>query len=116
MNIRHSEFDFALLRAVSLVDKSHENWVKDSDSKHCLLCRKPFNLRTRRHHCRRCGTLVCLQCSAKKLHVTRKVVDEWSSLVVQKSENRVCTCCFNVLRFQQLGESYGTSLLHVGHA
>lgn len=48
----------------SMEDKQH--WVKDDTSDSCLLCSDTFSLLKRRHHCRRCGLLVCGACSNKK--------------------------------------------------
>jgi hypothetical protein len=38
-------------------------WVPDAESKTCPGCAKGFGVLRRRHHCRRCGALVCDGCS-----------------------------------------------------
>lgn len=38
-------------------------WVPDKDIETCMLCDRPFSLLKRRHHCRKCGRVVCRKCS-----------------------------------------------------
>ncbi len=38
-------------------------WASDVTSNECSLCRVEFTWLRRRHHCRRCGLLVCDDCS-----------------------------------------------------
>ena len=38
-------------------------WASDATSNECSLCRAEFTWLRRRHHCRRCGLLVCDDCS-----------------------------------------------------
>merc|ERR1712137_1319234 len=61
-------------------------WIPDKLLKNCMLCDVKFTTINRRHHCRKCGKLVCGACSGKKY----------------KLENmgkvcRVCDECFDVL-------------------
>lgn len=43
-----------------------EDWVKDENVNECMVCEtKRFSLINRRHHCRRCGRVVCSNCSQK---------------------------------------------------
>ena len=42
-------------------------WVPDSHQKTCLICNDKFSFVNRRHHCRRCGALICGKCSKYKL-------------------------------------------------
>lgn len=42
---------------------SKRSWMPDNASKVCLVCNRNFNLWLRRHHCRRCGKLVCKYCA-----------------------------------------------------
>ncbi|XP_038114436.1 zinc finger FYVE domain-containing protein 26 homolog [Culex quinquefasciatus] len=45
-----------------------DGWVRDEDASHCMCCRRSvFSMLNRRHHCRRCGRVVCHGCSKKKL-------------------------------------------------
>eukprot|EP00475_Leptophrys_vorax_P030095 TRINITY_DN4480_c1_g1_i3.p1 TRINITY_DN4480_c1_g1~~TRINITY_DN4480_c1_g1_i3.p1 ORF type:complete len:435 (-),score=120.38 TRINITY_DN4480_c1_g1_i3:223-1527(-) len=44
-------------------------WTPDKNSKNCEVDQKPFSLVNRRHHCRRCGRLVCSSCSKARMRV-----------------------------------------------
>eukprot|EP00928_Gymnodinium_smaydae_P049655 TRINITY_DN33345_c0_g1_i1.p1 TRINITY_DN33345_c0_g1~~TRINITY_DN33345_c0_g1_i1.p1 ORF type:complete len:559 (-),score=38.91 TRINITY_DN33345_c0_g1_i1:342-1946(-) len=60
-------------------------WVKDHEFTTCMRCRAPFKfLRRRRHHCRRCGHLVCSSCSKG-----RQLVPSYHP----KKHQRVCYSC-----------------------
>lgn len=65
-------------------DKS--DWVKDTDATHCMCCKRSrFTMLTRRHHCRRCGRVVCHSCSNKRLLIPKL----YDNVMV-----RVCSDCF----------------------
>eukprot|EP00300_Choanocystis_sp_HF-7_P001854 c11473_g1_i2.p1 GENE.c11473_g1_i2~~c11473_g1_i2.p1 ORF type:complete len:349 (+),score=59.96 c11473_g1_i2:36-1082(+) len=38
-------------------------WESDTNKKECTLCGLPFNVTRRRHHCRNCGKIFCVQCA-----------------------------------------------------
>ncbi|TMW56750.1 hypothetical protein Poli38472_006760 [Pythium oligandrum] len=63
-------------------------WVPDALAGSCAVCQASFKLYFRRHHCRRCGAVVCGNCSEHR-----------SILFVGDNgrEERVCTPCFRVL-------------------
>ena len=65
--------------------------VPDSASQHCLICCDAFTLVNRRHHCRRCGVLVCGPCTTIKVLVKSK----------DRQAQRTCIGCFNFLSHQQ---------------
>eukprot|EP01064_Diplonema_japonicum_P034220 TRINITY_DN7027_c0_g1_i4.p1 TRINITY_DN7027_c0_g1~~TRINITY_DN7027_c0_g1_i4.p1 ORF type:complete len:725 (+),score=109.40 TRINITY_DN7027_c0_g1_i4:741-2915(+) len=44
-------------------------WAPDSSSHTCTRCSNLFTLLTRRHHCRKCGKLVCAKCSPLRMPV-----------------------------------------------
>ncbi|XP_058843286.1 zinc finger FYVE domain-containing protein 26-like isoform X1 [Acipenser ruthenus] len=47
-----------------------KNWIPDQQQDVCMVCRKErFTMFNRRHHCRRCGRLVCNTCSTRKMVV-----------------------------------------------
>lgn len=47
-----------------------EQWVADYATDRCMLCHTSiFSMIMRRHHCRRCGRLVCHVCSRKRMQV-----------------------------------------------
>ncbi|KAM6171570.1 zinc finger FYVE domain-containing protein 26 isoform 1-T1 [Erethizon dorsatum] len=61
-------------------------WVPDETESICMVCRKEhFSMFNRRHHCRRCGRLVCSSCSAKKM-----VVEGCG-----ENPTRVCDQCYS---------------------
>ena len=91
-HIRKCVNDLLLKRGIT---QNSENdspvWVPDSDALTCMHCKKSqFSLLNRKHHCRKCGTVVCNACSNQK----------W--LLPQQSSKplRVCLTCY-----QQLSQS-----------
>lgn len=63
-------------------------WVPDNDAGKCMVCKETkFSLLNRRHHCRKCGCVVCANCSQHKF-----------MLPAQSSKPlRVCNCCYQSL-------------------
>nr|XP_045583880.1 uncharacterized protein LOC123746406 [Procambarus clarkii] len=62
----------------------HE-WVPDAEVRQCPVCEVAiFSMFCRRHHCRRCGRVVCSSCSRHK-----NVVQGYDNLLV-----RVCSECY----------------------
>ncbi|KAF7710798.1 hypothetical protein HF521_009670 [Silurus meridionalis] len=62
-----------------------KDWIPDHQRHICMVCqRERFTMFNRRHHCRRCGRLVCHACSSRKM-------------VVEGSEEtvRVCDQCYS---------------------
>lgn len=52
------------------------NWVKDAEASMCMGCRRSvFTMLTRRHHCRRCGRVVCASCSSNRLIIPKLYAD-----------------------------------------
>lgn len=48
-----------------------EDWVGDYSTDKCMLCHTSiFSMIIRRHHCRRCGRLVCHACSRHRMEVS----------------------------------------------
>jgi len=67
-------------------------WVPDAEAPTCMVCKKThFSLVQRRHHCRKCGAVVCGACSANKF-----VLPGQSSKAL-----RVCTVCYDELRMSR---------------
>lgn len=49
---------------------AQKDWVPDTQQSVCMVCqRERFTMFNRRHHCRRCGRLVCQACSEKRMTV-----------------------------------------------
>ncbi|KFM64093.1 Pleckstrin domain-containing family F member 2, partial [Stegodyphus mimosarum] len=63
-------------------------WIPDAEASVCMHCRKTqFTVLNRRHHCRKCGAVVCNPCSSKKF-----------LLPAQSSKPlRVCLSCYDTL-------------------
>jgi FYVE/RhoGEF/PH domain-containing protein 5/6 len=59
-------------------------WTPDKHSSNCLRCFVEFTLINRRHHCRKCGDLVCSRCSQHKMLVPN---------IDAKKALRVCDVC-----------------------
>ncbi|KAK7081657.1 hypothetical protein SK128_006531, partial [Halocaridina rubra] len=64
---------------------SRSEWVPDSEVGKCSVCAVAvFSMFCRRHHCRRCGRIVCAACSK-----SRMIVQGYGDLLV-----RVCQECY----------------------
>jgi len=59
-------------------------WASDQSASKCQLCGTSFNMVRRRHHCRKCGRLVCSSCSLGRMKLSH----------IDKSKPvRVCDRC-----------------------
>ena len=76
----------SLLRSLKTLARPHSSsdrsfWLADDRVKACYECDVPFNLITRRHHCRLCGRIFCSTCT------TNCVLEQGAS------PERVCNFC-----------------------
>eukprot|EP01114_Cavostelium_apophysatum_P020568 TRINITY_DN6934_c0_g1_i2.p1 TRINITY_DN6934_c0_g1~~TRINITY_DN6934_c0_g1_i2.p1 ORF type:complete len:939 (+),score=251.24 TRINITY_DN6934_c0_g1_i2:1960-4776(+) len=60
-------------------------WMHDNEANQCTLCGEGFTVIKRRHHCRRCGRLVCGSCSENKVKLPNQ------------GTSRVCDDCYEKL-------------------
>lgn len=66
INIEAANMPFTMPEQVP----SKEQWTEDYSTDRCMLCRTSmFSMIIRRHHCRRCGRLVCHACSRHRMQV-----------------------------------------------
>jgi pleckstrin homology domain-containing family F len=64
-------------------------WIPDSAASRCLHCHKTeFSMFNRRHHCRKCGKVVCSQCSNRR----------WVLPNQSFHPLRVCLTCYTNLK------------------
>ncbi|CAH1163868.1 unnamed protein product [Phaedon cochleariae] len=74
-----------------------EDWVPNNEVLECMCCQKTvFSMFNRRHHCRRCGRVVCYNCSLQRM-----LVPTYGDILV-----RVCSTCYH----QTMGESTSSDL------
>nr|CAB3264943.1 ZF(FYVE)-9 zinc finger protein ZF9 [Phallusia mammillata] len=63
-------------------------WVPDAEAEECMRCHKThFSTIQRRHHCRKCGYVVCNSCSSNKA-----IIQHQSAKPL-----RVCDVCYDVV-------------------
>eukprot|EP00940_MAST-03C_sp_MAST-3C-sp2_P002038 g2038.t1 len=72
-------------------------WQPNASSSHCTLCEKTFSLMHRRHHCRKCGCLICSACSRRRI-----IVMEVNG---GKRPVRVCDNCYRIKRELEMNEN-----------
>jgi hypothetical protein len=79
------------LFSVRLSKKTSEAgvWINDQEVADCMICHVRYTLLVRRHHCRRCGAVVCGRCSENRMFL------ESSRSGTLK---RVCDTCFAASR------------------
>uniref|UniRef100_A0A8C6UV15 Pleckstrin homology and FYVE domain containing 1 n=1 Tax=Neogobius melanostomus TaxID=47308 RepID=A0A8C6UV15_9GOBI len=73
------------------------SWIPDHFSAICMRCTCKFSVTQRRHHCRKCGFLVCGGCSKK-----RAVIDH----IHPTKRLRVCGKCHSGLSEEVRGRGY----------
>ncbi|KAI1243520.1 hypothetical protein IHE44_0001147 [Lamprotornis superbus] len=77
-------------------------WVPDSEATVCMRCQKAkFTPVNRRHHCRKCGFVVCGPCSEKRF-----LLPSQSSKPV-----RICDFCYDLLSTGEMTACQSTSIL-----
>lgn len=81
-------------------------WVPDESESVCMVCcRERFTMFNRRHHCRRCGRLVCSACSTKKMAVEG----------CRESPTRVCDQCYSYYNKEWVSCSGPTTSMTSAH-
>ncbi|XP_057337905.1 uncharacterized protein LOC130675979 [Microplitis mediator] len=76
---------------------TREEWIPDDKARECSCCRAIiFSMFNRRHHCRRCGRVVCATCSGQRIRVPGYA----DSVLV-----RVCNDCKRQTAMQAQGAS-----------
>ncbi|TYZ60128.1 hypothetical protein PybrP1_005875 [[Pythium] brassicae (nom. inval.)] len=69
-------------------------WVPDVSVSACMMCRSEFSFWNRKHHCRRCGAVVCYACSNNR---TKFIYKDIAPDRVAEEECRVCDLCIQVI-------------------
>jgi len=69
-------------------------WVPDNEAVQCMECGIKFTTLRRRHHCRRCGNVVCGKCSDQNIRLDNT-----------KKEVRVCRSCYSFIYLQNSNNS-----------
>ncbi|KAG8627548.1 hypothetical protein KVT40_005031 [Elsinoe batatas] len=49
-------------------------WQDDSEVNACPICKRTFHFLFRKHHCRRCGRIICDQCSPHRITIPRQYI------------------------------------------
>ncbi|KAI5867091.1 FYVE-domain-containing protein [Durotheca rogersii] len=49
-------------------------WQPDSEATYCPICHAQFNFFIRKHHCRKCGRVVCSQCSPHRITIPHQYI------------------------------------------
>jgi len=49
-------------------------WQPDAEVSTCPICGTPFGLWYRKHHCRKCGRVVCAKCSPHRITIPRQFI------------------------------------------
>ena len=49
-------------------------WQPDHEVNDCPICKRPFSFLFRRHHCRKCGRVVCNECSPHRITIPRQYI------------------------------------------
>ena len=65
-------------------------WKRDRSVAQCPLCASHFGFLLRKHHCRKCGEVVCAECSKQRVAEQYIFLDGKANV-----SSRVCDSCFD---------------------
>lgn len=74
-----------------------------ADNPMCSICSEMFDLKRRRHRCRKCGASVCHSCSPAKMLISPEQVAGDLKDYDPAHPQRVCTICAPILQYFQDG-------------
>ncbi|ORY96510.1 FYVE zinc finger-domain-containing protein [Syncephalastrum racemosum] len=92
--------DTASIAASAAAGPRPFTWESDMSAKECRRCERRFGLIVRRHHCRRCGLIVCDKCSASRTYLNASEILQdpngpvESVQVLASQHQRVCDKCY----------------------
>ena len=66
-------------------------WVPDSSCKECMVCNLKFTPFIRKHHCRKCGRVICSSCSPYRVALDGSTTVATTD---SKKMERICKDCF----------------------
>jgi hypothetical protein len=49
-------------------------WQPDAEVSECPICKRPFSFWFRKHHCRKCGRVVCASCSPHRITIPQQYI------------------------------------------
>lgn len=61
-------------RERSFTDYGLPKWQPDSEVSECPICKVTFSFWYRKHHCRKCGRVVCAACSPHRITIPRQFI------------------------------------------
>ncbi|KAJ5109462.1 hypothetical protein N7456_006137 [Penicillium angulare] len=69
------------------IDTNLPSWQPDAEVTNCPICGTAFGLWYRKHHCRKCGRVVCASCSPHRITIPRQYIvrPPWDSLASNSS-------------------------------
>lgn len=74
-----------------------------ADNPKCSICSEDFDIKRRRHRCRKCGASVCNTCSPAKMLISPEQVTGDIKDYDPAHPQRVCTICAPILQYFQDG-------------
>ncbi|DAZ99140.1 TPA: hypothetical protein N0F65_010224 [Lagenidium giganteum] len=80
-----------LTRGCTCANQHQRTWTPDEESDRCTICEESFTFLNRRHHCRRCLSLVCAVCSPHAV-----ALRAFSRAPAKRQ--RVCNPCYGELK------------------
>ncbi|KAG2187515.1 hypothetical protein INT44_005204 [Umbelopsis vinacea] len=96
--------DIVLPRSHSQTISTSRVWEADKDANDCRRCKRRFNFLVRRHHCRRCGQVVCDRCSTHRANMARSQIVQdpsipgWQQVQMASQPQRICDRCYSEMR------------------
>lgn len=79
----------------------NSSWQPDSASSSCFICEDPYTFFNRRHHCRKCGRVVCAACSGQVIKYFSNspvLLAEGTSRAHSHEYYRTCDDCVEEIR------------------